>query len=561
MRFDRRLIPSLLLVLLGTLAYANSLHAPFVFDDIENICVNPAVHSFSGSEWFHGVASRRVLIFTFALNYAWGGLNPAGYHLVNLGIHVCAGLVLWRLLAGVLRERVELGEPDLHGKLAWFTAAVWLVHPLQTESVTYLVQRAESLMGLCFLLVLWLVMRGVKSARPIGWYLAAVLFTWLGMGTKEVMVTVLPVVLLMDRVLWSPTWRELFTRRGGLYLGMLLAIGFYFRPVSHVIVGGSTSAGFGCVERTAWEHLLSQSHAILLYLRLAVWPWPQCFDYCLPTVRHLSEAILPGLVVIALLIVGGWGVYHRRLWSIPLAAFFLVLAPTSSIVPLQDVAAEHRMYLPLAGVLSLVIVGGYITCRQVAISHELQPSWRAALTVLAATVTLLATTIGTIARNHTYQDECTLWTEVVRVRPQSSRAHNNLGAALIEREEFDLAQVHLQQAWRLAAPHERASIEYNLARSYLGQRRPREAQEILLRLVTAEPRQPELRYHLAAAHLMLGEPTAAIEQLQMVLEQKPNWPRAIGLLGESYLAANRREEAIECLSTGQPSIGPPSVTK
>ncbi len=189
--------------------YSNSLSGEFVFDDIGAIKDNPTIRNL----WPLGPVlspppgttsgGRPLLNFSFALNYALGGLNVWGYHAVNLAIHLANALLLF----GVLRRSFAL--PALREKfgggavgLSFAIALLWAVHPLQTESVTYIVQRAESLVALFYLLVLFCVIRGAGSARPAGWYAGAIAACLLGMSAKEVMVTAPAVVLLYAGASW-----------------------------------------------------------------------------------------------------------------------------------------------------------------------------------------------------------------------------------------------------------------------------------------------------------------------------------------------------------------------
>ena len=191
----------------GLLAYHNSFQGPFIYDDVPSIPGNPhirhlwpiwqAMSAPPGSP----VAGRPVVCLTLALNYAWGGLNVWGYHAFNLTIHLVSALVLF----GILRRTFQ-GEKlrDRFGAVAvWLAGAIaliWEVHPLQTESVTYIVQRTESLMGLFLLLTLYGVLRSSQSSRPRVWQAAAIVSCALGMGSKEVMVSAPLIVLLYDRV-------------------------------------------------------------------------------------------------------------------------------------------------------------------------------------------------------------------------------------------------------------------------------------------------------------------------------------------------------------------------
>jgi hypothetical protein len=191
----RRLIP-VLLVAAGILAYHNSFHGPFIFDDEPSIPDNPHLYSLwppssvLSAPPYSTVAGRPTVCLTLAVNFALGGLNVWGYHAFNLAIHLACTLVLF----GILR-RTFAGEKlrDRFGAasvgLAAMIALLWELHPLQTECVDYIVQRTESLMGLLLLLTLYCTLRGSESARPGKWYLAAIASCVLGMGSKEVMVS------------------------------------------------------------------------------------------------------------------------------------------------------------------------------------------------------------------------------------------------------------------------------------------------------------------------------------------------------------------------------------
>ena len=318
----------------------------------------------------HGetVTGRPLLNLSFAVNYAISGLNVWSYHAANLAIHVLAALLLF----GILRRTFLLprwaeflsaafAEPALRlGCLALAIALLWAIHPLQTESVTYIVQRAESLVGLFYLLTLYCFIRGATSGRGRSWYAAAVLACLLGMASKEVMVSAPLMVLLYDRAFLAGSFREAWRRRYGVYLALAstwLLLGWL------VIVAGNRggSAGFGAGVGS-WAYLCTQFGAIVHYLKLSVWPHPLLLDYGPDTVPMTLE-ILPDAILVVLL---GLATLVA-LWRWPKigflgAWFFAILAPTSSIVPVAtQVVAEHRMYLPLAAVVTAVTLG-WVRC-------------------------------------------------------------------------------------------------------------------------------------------------------------------------------------------------------
>ncbi|MHC4446834.1 MAG: glycosyltransferase family protein, partial [Planctomycetota bacterium] len=354
--------PLAAIVAAGVLVYLNSFQGVFVFDDHGQIVDNQKIRSFD-----HLWGNRPLVRLSLAVNYHFGELNVWGYHLVNLVIHLLAGLTLY----GIVR-RVLLLEPFRRScaqSAHWFAliiALVWVVHPLQTESVTYIIQRAESMMGLFYLLTIYCVLRGSTAPRPPVWYAAAVLACALGMASKPVMVTAPIVALLFDWAILSGSIRRTLRRRWPLYAGLastwvlLVATG-----TTELILSPDSSkrptAGFGYVGCTPLEYALTQPGVILRYLRLAIWPHPLCLDYGWPIARAAGNVLLPGVLIVTMAGVSVWSFLARKqAWIGFLGlSFFLILSPTSSIVPFAHPAFEHRMYLPLAAVVTVLVFGSH----------------------------------------------------------------------------------------------------------------------------------------------------------------------------------------------------------
>ncbi len=247
--------PVWLLIAVGVVVYVPSLPHPFLFDDQPAIRDNPSIRRLWSPDVFANiprdttVAGRPILNLSFAMNYAGCGLQVEGYRVINLLIHLLSTLTLFGILRRTfttphLRERYG---PRATG-LAASIALIWMVHPLQTESVTYVVQRAESLMGLWYLLTLYGVIRGASSSTPRRWYLVSALTCWLGMGTKEVMASAPIVILLYDRTFLAGSFRAAWQRRSWWYLGLALGWGW----LTFNMAGGprSTTAGWGMIHRT-----------------------------------------------------------------------------------------------------------------------------------------------------------------------------------------------------------------------------------------------------------------------------------------------------------------------
>jgi protein O-mannosyl-transferase len=259
----------------GVLVYANSLRGPFVFDDLLSVVENQSIRDWSrvgdvlSPERELPTAGRPLVNFSFALNYAVGGLNVAGYHLANIALH--AGCAL--LLFGLVRRTFELPSIAMPLErsrgIAFATTLLWTVHPLNTEAVDYITQRTELMMGLCYLLTLYASLRAATSARPWRWSAAAIGACTAGMACKESMVTAPLMVALYDRLFLFDSLAQALKRRRRLYLGLsaswlLLAALMWSRPRVH-------SAGFS-TDVSSWTYLLNQTGMIVRYLRLAVWP-------------------------------------------------------------------------------------------------------------------------------------------------------------------------------------------------------------------------------------------------------------------------------------------------
>ncbi|HVP10937.1 MAG TPA: hypothetical protein VMV94_07075, partial [Phycisphaerae bacterium] len=345
-----------------------------LFDDFDAIAMNSSIRSLRpvGAVLTppaqSPMAGRPLVNLTFAINYALGGSDLWGYHAVNLAIHLAAGLLLWGVLTRIWRVIVANDPKDQAATgaraddgaawLAFVAALIWIVHPLQTESVTYIVQRAEALLGLFYLLTLYCTIRGIqtKGRAAAAWFVAAVAGCGLGMATKENMATAPLVVFVVDWAFFSKSVGEVFRRRWGLYAGLsgtLLILAGLTAPGPR-----SDSAGFHVAGMTAWSYATSQPLVILYYLWLTICPYPLCLDYSWPVVQAWPAIVLPALLLAAAGLASLWALRGRSALGVLGVCFFVVLAPTSSFVPLKDLAFEHRMYLPLAALIVLGVALG-----------------------------------------------------------------------------------------------------------------------------------------------------------------------------------------------------------
>jgi tetratricopeptide (TPR) repeat protein len=523
----RKFFP-LVVVAAGVLAYQNSFTVPFLFDDPAWVERNPRIRHAWAVKALSGT-SRPVVQWSLALNYAAGSLDVRGYHAFNLAVHLLAALTLYGVVrrtftAKRLRPRYGQGATGL----ALAVALLWLVHPLQTESVTYIIQRAESMMGLCYLLTLYCVIRGADSADGRLWYGAGVIACAAGMGTKPVMVTAPLMILLYDRAFLAGSFREALRQRTWLYSG--LAATWALLPVWLAAGRGEWNASAGPAYPAVGpvEYALTQPGVILHYLRLSLWPHPLCLDYAWPIARTWADILPPLLVLAVLLGATVWAWKTDPAWGFWGAWFFLILAPSSSVIPIADAAVEHRMYLPLAAVVTLGVSGLHAVAGR-----------RAGIVVAA-----LAVALGylTWRRNQDYRSELAIWQDTVARSPDNSRAHNNLGIALKQAGRVPEAIEHYEEALRTEPEY--ADAHYNLAIAWQQTGRLREAVAHYTESLRIKPDHAEAHNNLGNALARLGRPHEAIAHFEEALRLKPEYADAHLNLGLALADLGRIQEAI-----------------
>ena len=521
-------------------AYFNSLSTPFFFDDIPNIVENPTIRSLwpvggplhpPGAG--HAVSGRPVVNLSLAINYALGGLEVRGYHVFNLLIHLGAGLALF----GLVRRTLSLAwAPEwLRGSaqsLGFATALLWTVHPLQTESVTFIIQRTESLAGLVYLTTLYCFVRGGEpgAAAPRRWLGLAVAACWLGMATKEIMATVPLLVLLYDRTFLAGTFREAWRRRHWAHGLMLLS----WVPLALLMAqtgnrGGTVMVGEGV---SAVMSLITQGRAVCGYLLLAVWPHPLVVDYgdYLTDLAPGFAAVWPQCLFVALLAgATGLALVRRPALGFVGAWFFIILAPSSSFIPLlSQIRAEHRMYLPLAAVLLVVVL----------IIHR--TAGRAAPLVLMAVGAMLGTV--TVARNYDYGSGLTLWDDTVRKQPGNPRARYSLGLELSLAGEKTLAMHEYEETLRIA-PYD-LDTRLALAGLLLEEHKVTEAQPHIEAAIQLKPRTSNDNNNLGQLLLRIGDPERAQPYFETAIRLDPDNYEAHNNLGYRLAVASRFPEAI-----------------
>jgi Flp pilus assembly protein TadD len=582
-----------LLALAGFAVYFNSLSAPFTFDDDHAIVINEQIRhlstSLSPTEQGSPLAGRPLVSLTFAANYAIGGLDPRGYRLVNIAIHVLNAVLLFAIAARTFQIR---GFADAR-RLAFVTALIWMVHPLVTEPVDYVSQRTELMMAACFLATLYFGSvggsagawhprsGGTRPTSPTGPRLTcptsltrptlAVICCALGMACKETMVVAPIVVPLYDRTFTFGTFREALRERGGYYAALcatwLVLAGLLWSSPR------GDSAGFFGASVSPWTYLLNQAVMIVRYLRLAFWPAGLVLDYGEPA-QVTFRAVAPQLVVVAALLTATIVALARRpTLGFFGAWFFLTLAPTSSIVPIStEVGAERRMYLPLMAVVALVTAcAAHLAAPPLGNrgpDRSMPRRWWAAGALVA-----IVLSAATILRNAEYRSGLTLWQTVVDRWPPHARAHRNLAAELKLANRPDEEIVHLRAAVKdLPEIRNMLGLELlalgrsgeaadelqryvrdnpgdadawaNLGNALSALGRNGEAREAFERAVAIDPRNGLSQRNLALQYLEQNDFARAVAHASEAVRLTPNEPAAHNLLGLALIGQQKIDEAI-----------------
>lgn len=489
----RRVIPraQVTLVLAVAAVYAASLSAPFLFDDTAAVVTNATIRDLGSSDVLRPPADgstttgRPLVNLSLAIDYALGGGRPWIFRVTNVVLHALAALTLFGLLRRIAAT----------ARWAFAIALLWAVHPLQTETVAGIAQRTELLCGLLLLVTLYAFARG--------WRAVAVVACLAGMAAKEVMVVAPLLVLLYDRTFMAGSFAAAWRARRGTYAAF--AATWLLLAVLVAQSGGArgNAAGFG-LGITPWTYLLTQADALVLYLRLAVWPHPLVVDYGTAVIGSWREVAGQGVVVLALLGATVWALVRRPVLGFAGAWFFLILAPSSSFVPLiTQTVAEHRMYLPLAAVLAVGV------------------PLIAALVQGRAVLAACALALGGTAVVHlrVYRDAVTLWRDAVAKRPDNPRAHHNFALALHEAGHSAAAEPHFARAIALRPDY--AAAHHSRGVALLAQRRAAEAVAPLTEAVRLVPEHADAHLNLGTALTQAGRPGDAVAHFEAALRLKP----------------------------------------
>jgi tetratricopeptide (TPR) repeat protein len=549
-------------VIVTSAIYSGRLGGEWLFDDFYTVVRNEQIERLWPPTWAwydHDIplASRPVVSLTVAVDFALHGRDPAGYRAFNLGLHLAnALLLLWIVFRLLIRSpRLETSAREAAG-LAGAIALLWSLHPLQSELVEYVSQRTEVVVGFFYLLTLAAALErfGATSRRAsAAWSGVAIGACALGAMSKEVIVTAPLAVLLCDRAFASGGFAQALRTHRGLYAGLACSWGILMA----VVLGGPRAEAVAISSDVSpLSYLRTQAGVIAEYLRLCFWPDALRLSYPPWTARSWSAFPVEGSVVVVLFVATLWACWRRPRLGFAGAWFFLVLAPSSSVVPVvTEIAAQRRVYLALAAVVGLVVLGSYLALRGWAGAE----AGRIRAARIAAFALLAAACLGlgwrTAVRAGDYRTRVSVWQEDVRIDPDHPAALFNLAAALLDAGRRGPAANHFERGIRALErmdPETRDALLYStsldlVAAAYQVTGQAAAGLPSMRRLAGLHPGVADVQLAYARLCLAAGRPEEALGPLQRAQAIDPDSPEPWIRMSEAQEANGRVRRALSSL--------------
>ena len=550
----------ILLILTIICVYSNTLYVPFFFDDIFSITKNPTIKDIQDLSLAlsppHGsgltVEGRPLLNLSLALNYAISGEKVWSYHLTNIIIHILASLTLYGIIRKTLNNKNKFTVSETEATyLAIVVAVIWAVHPLQTESVTYTIQRAESLMGLFYLMTLYFYICGNESNNNTSnnynmWLILSVLTAYAGMATKEVMISAPVCILAYAWCFQTNSFKSYIIKNRIYFLSLISSI----LLISILAIktgnrGGTSGFGIGVSPYNYW---MTQPQAICHYIYLSFWPDGLIFDYGTEWAKNIIIPLLYLLIIFFIIILVLIKFCQREPLGFLGLIFFIVLAPTSIIPGARQTIAEHRMYLPLASIVTILIYSFYFKIKK----YTKLFYYKLPLYLIIIVVCILGTV--TRKRNELYNNTLDLYRDNIAKRPNNYFAHNYLG---IELSSLANSQKEAEEQYNLAIKskpdYAEAHANLGLVLQKIAGRENDSFNESKLAALL-KPDYAEAHYDLAISYSKLkDDKKAAIEEYETCIKLRPDFTLAHNNLAvlltdnpeKLKLAINHFKEAIK----------------
>ncbi len=444
------LVLSLLAILVFSI-YSVTLEGPFVLDDLRNIENNPHIRLTRLT--LDGIAraglespssSRPVANISFALNYYFHRYGVLGYHLVNILIHATTGILLYLFAKTTLSLPSLRSRYEAHGWIPFMTALIWLVHPLQTQSVTYIVQRMNSMAAMFYVLSFFLYAKArlaEEKKKRWAFFAGCTLAGILSLGSKEIAAT-LPFFIFLYEWYFFQELSRIWLKRHVLplvwILILLAVVSFMYLGADPLEVIVRTYQGR---DFTLTERVLTEFRVVIFYISLLIFPHPSRLnlDHDFPISHSLTDPITTVLSMGAIAGLIGLAFYvgkKERLLSFCILWLLGNLVIESTVIGLE-IIFEHRMYLPSMLICFMAVTLAY---------RHIKSKWLVVGVLSAVTVMF---SIWTYERNSIWSDNVVLWRDCVDKSPKKARPHNSLGVALASQGRLDEAIGHYSEALRI----------------------------------------------------------------------------------------------------------------
>jgi len=560
MAFSPMLLHAILLILCGLAVYSNTLHVPFQFDDPTNIADKPVVRNIGLLGTWDGVMQPRSLTyFTLAMNYRLQGTTVTGYHIVNILIHVTNALLLYGFVILIFRTPGLRQSPlkDHAGLIALFSALLFVSHPVQTQAVTYIVQRLASLAALFSLAAVsaYLKFRLAHEERRSGvarwgWYAASLVAVAAAMKSKETAFTLPFLIALCEFLFFTGDIRK----RAALLLPFLITL--LIIPVSMLGAGGSLGEMVGDVSRATrletnlprMHYLFTEFRVIATYVRLLFFPMNQNLDYDYPVFQSFFvPEVFISFLFLAALFGGALYLLYRdrnspavaRLVAFGMLWFFITLSVESSVIPIADVIFEHRLYLPsigfaIATTTALFQAAGMLLKRR---------PWAKTALLTALTLVVILFSGLAYARNTVWRSEESLWLDVIEKSPMKARGYNGLGLALLNKHAYDRAIEAFARAMELEPAYGTAFNNIGNALYFTG--RYDQAIEAQTRAILLQPVNAVFLDNRGLSHAARGDDEHALEDYARAIALDPSYAKSYHNIGVLYHRRGLYQQAIE----------------
>ncbi|MFA5144264.1 MAG: tetratricopeptide repeat protein [Candidatus Omnitrophota bacterium] len=497
----------------GFIVYSRALGGAFQLDDYRVIVDNPAIKDISNLQriWEFW-PTRFITNLSFAANFRLERFNVFYYHLFNMIIHLGAAILVWRLtfltfLAPAIKGEKIAGQKEM---LSFFAGLVFVLHPVQTEAVSYIVQRATSLAAFFCLASLYLYIKSRlaesgtgPSGRQRYYYAASLVLAVAAAFTKE-MAVILPLIILLYEFIFLKCDKPLRWQRLVPFIIVIFIVPVTMFATRSVDFKEMRLISEGPSGISPVRYLLTQTRVAITYMRLLFAPLNQNVDYDYHVAKTIMEwPVLAGIVIIIFILIVAIKILPKyRLLSFGVFFFFLTLLPESSVIPIADVIFEHRLYLPMAGYAIFLSAAVYYI-----FGRSSRKTMGAAMLVMVVIYSPL-----TYCRNAVWESKLALWDDAVRKSPDKSRPYNNRGFAYMEKGDFDAAMRDFKKAIALESSSD-AGYYYNLGNVYNVKGRLSEAIFNYNEAIRINPGYAEAYIQRAVAYFKNGDYAASLEDV------------------------------------------------